>query len=154
MTPHRRRGAPPIDWAVVFPLLGTMSDGELARRVDCTAQTITAKRIEMGVPPHGMSDDLLADLGTDTDANVARKHGVHHAYVNRLRRQHEIPRYEAPHGTSGRYRTCKCPVCRRAQADRMIAYRRAKPEVVRAIDKKRRARKLEARANWMFDPNL
>lgn len=150
---RRHLGRAPIDWDSVIPLLGTMSDNDLARKLGYSHTVISRMRGKLKIPPHGLTPALLEDLGKDTDMEIARRHGVHRAFVGRLRRERDIPKFVAPHGTDGRYRAgCRCKTCLAAKAERAREYRRRNPEIVRAIDKRRRRRRSRPRdANsWMW----
>jgi hypothetical protein len=75
-------------------MLGTMSDGALARRIGCTIQTIRRKRSKLGIRAYGRAKLLnqwgkleLGLLGMRPDAELARITGRTVAEITAKRKE-------------------------------------------------------------------
>ena len=77
-------------------LLGTATNGELARRIGRTEGAVTSKRSDLGIPhPNGWhwTEEQLALLGTAPDEEVAARIGKTPGAVCARRCQRGIPTF-------------------------------------------------------------
>ena len=86
----------PPCWPEIDPLLGTMSDVELAREFNVSKTAIAMRRKQLGVPAYlewEIIDWSKVDpyLGSCTDREIAEKAGVSEARVSSRRRRLGIP---------------------------------------------------------------
>jgi hypothetical protein len=78
-----------------LPLLGTMSDAEIAARVGVCAKSVFLFRRKQGVPTQTAAWSAAAEplLGKMSDGKIARQFGVSAATVLKLRQARGIPPY-------------------------------------------------------------
>ncbi|AJO79363.1 hypothetical protein [Pseudomonas sp. MRSN 12121] len=87
------------DWEPIIPLLGTMTDRDLAIRFDVPHNTIAAKRNQLSIPAHDQlhvprnvwNEDNVKLLGTIPDELLGRKLGVSITAVQNARLRRGIP---------------------------------------------------------------
>jgi hypothetical protein len=89
-----------VDWTPAeTALLGTMTDSDVAERLDLGANTVRLKRISLGIPPCGFhrrsagvwTPKVLARLGNESSGVIARDIGVSRQRVDQKRKELGIP---------------------------------------------------------------
>jgi len=99
---RRRKPWPPC-WSEIDPLLGTMRDGELARKFNILLANIFLRRKKLGIPPYQAKrvidwNEIDPHLGTCTDKELAEMAGVSCSGVGSRRRMLGIPSFFESHG--------------------------------------------------------
>jgi hypothetical protein len=81
-----------------MPLLGTMTDAQVAATVGCRPSTVAAWRKRRGIPHLSVPDTderypgMVERFGVDTDAAIAADYGISRERVRQIRSRRGIPR--------------------------------------------------------------
>lgn len=84
-----------IDWSLVDPLLGTMSDAELSRTLNINLNAITSRRCRQGIDAFNTIDWNAIDhlLGTASDQDIASRFGVTRQTIRKRRNKTSVPAF-------------------------------------------------------------
>jgi uncharacterized Zn-finger protein len=116
-----------IDWNIWKPLLGTMPDADLAKKIGCLGLAVYKKRKTLGVPAfekHARIDwePWVCLLGTMPDIDLAKKIGCSRDSVHNKRISLGVPVFAKSNlrprvcricgkTFSGSFRARRCPIC-------------------------------------------